>query len=165
MGNQNATPWSDERTAELTKMYADGYSAGLIADRFGLSRNSVIGKIFRLGLIVPKKNRVTKQREAAPKKPVERRAISRIVTMGGGQRIIKTSEAVERPELRCAEIDPRHLDIIDLNPGDCRYPFGDGPFTFCGHPVHDRSSYCTAHFMLCREEPRRLVDKKFARAA
>ena len=33
-------------------------------------------------------------------------------------------EAVEPVKLRCADIDPRHLSLADLQAGDCRYPYG-----------------------------------------
>jgi hypothetical protein len=33
-------------------------------------------------------------------------------------------EPVESPKLRCAEVDPRHLSLLDLESGDCRYPYG-----------------------------------------
>jgi GcrA cell cycle regulator len=60
----------------------------------------------------------------------------------------------ETAELRCAEIVPRHLSLIDLRPSDCRYPYGGDEegeaITFCGHPRRGGSSYCDAHFNLSR---------------
>ena len=44
----------------------------------------------------------------------------------------------ETLNLRCVEIVPRHLSLIDLEIRDCRYPYGrdeEGQaITFCGHP-------------------------------
>ena len=58
----------------------------------------------------------------------------------------------ETAKLRCVEIDPRHLSFMELERGDCRYPYGgdtDGEaITFCGHPRREGSSYCTPHFYL-----------------
>jgi GcrA cell cycle regulator len=63
-------------------------------------------------------------------------------------------EHAETVKLRCVDIDPRHLSMIDLEPGDCRYPYGGDEegeaITFCGHPRRRGSSYCTAHFHLSR---------------
>jgi GcrA cell cycle regulator len=60
----------------------------------------------------------------------------------------------EADKLRCVEINPRHLSLLDLERGDCRYPYGgeeDGEaITFCGHPRRLGSSYCTPHFHLTR---------------
>ena len=42
-------------------------------------------------------------------------------------------------QLRCVGITPRHLSLVDLEPGDCRYPYGGDAegeaITFCGHPA------------------------------
>lgn len=61
---------------------------------------------------------------------------------------------VDRAPLRCVEIEPRHLTLVELGRGDCRYPYGgdtDGEaITFCGHPRRRGSSYCTPHFHLSR---------------
>jgi GcrA cell cycle regulator len=46
------------------------------------------------------------------------------------------------------EIVPLNLSLLDLEPGNCRWPFGNGPFLFCGHPSMEGSKYCTPHFYL-----------------
>ena len=45
--------------------------------------------------------------------------------------------------------------LVDLERGDCRYPYGGDEegeaITFCGHPRRPGSSYCAPHFHLsCR---------------
>lgn len=56
--------------------------------------------------------------------------------------------------LRCVEVIPRHLDVVELETDDCRYPYGGGAageaITFCGHPRRKGASYCTPHFHLTR---------------
>ena len=63
-------------------------------------------------------------------------------------------ERVKPKKLRCVKIEPRHLSLIDLEHGDCRYPYGGDEegeaITFCGHPRRTGSSYCTPHFHLSR---------------
>ena len=58
------------------------------------------------------------------------------------------------PKLRCIEIVPRHLALVDLEPGDCRYPYGGDEegeaITFCGRPRQEGFSYCAPHFQLTR---------------
>ena len=67
------------------------------------------------------------------------------------QRLVLERAALK---LRCVGIEPRHLSLIELEVGDCRYPYGgdkDGAaITFCGHPRREGSSYCAAHFHLTR---------------
>ena len=63
-----------------------------------------------------------------------------------------TPPPAEPVRLRCVGVSPRLVSLIELKPGDCRYPYGgdkDGePIVFCGHPRRDGSSYCTPHFHL-----------------
>ena len=63
-------------------------------------------------------------------------------------------EAVPMKKLRCVEIDPRHLSLMELKTGDCRYPYGGDAegeaITFCGHPQREGASYCAPHFHLTR---------------
>jgi len=51
----------------------------------------------------------------------------------------------DRRPLRCVAIEPRHVSLLDLQPGECRWPHGEGPFTFCGHATVKDRSYCAAH--------------------
>lgn len=43
-----------------------------------------------------------------------------------------------RVRLRCVGVQPRLIQLVELEPADCRYPYGgdkDGEeITFCGHP-------------------------------
>jgi GcrA cell cycle regulator len=64
-------------------------------------------------------------------------------------------ERTETAPLRCVEILPRHLSLVELEPGDCRYPYGGDAegeaITFCGHRRRLGSSYCAPHLYLTRE--------------
>jgi GcrA cell cycle regulator len=57
-------------------------------------------------------------------------------------------------KLRCVGVEPRHLSLVELEKGDCRYPYGGDEegeaIAFCGHLRRPGSSYCTAHFHLSR---------------
>jgi GcrA cell cycle regulator len=75
-------------------------------------------------------------------------------------RMVKLSRPVLKRaaalSLRCVAIVPRHLSLLELEAGDCRYPYGGDqegePITFCGHPRRDGSSYCVSHFHLTRTD-------------
>ena len=66
----------------------------------------------------------------------------------------RSSNGRRPPKLRCVETDPRHLSLLELEPGDCRYPYGGDEegeaITFCGQPCSESSSYCAPHFHLTR---------------
>lgn len=136
-------PWTDSRIVDLTRYWAEGLSCSQIAASLGnTTRNAVIGKIHRLGLPSPpmSRTREKKSRAARERRPVYPR-----------QRFVATPELVEQATLRCVEIIPRGLALVDLEPNDCRWPYGgdDGqPITFCAHPQQAGSSYCTPHYFL-----------------
>ena len=155
--------WTEDRVAELTRLYADGYSASLIAPILKLTRNAVLGKVHRLGLVSPEGEKRTNG-VRAPRQPAKLHAPKiRIVPANANSNAMrvlgKTTHAEYR--LRCVEIEPRNLSLIDLSPGDCRYPYGDASIVFCGHPAVAGSSYCRPHHDLCWVKP--LPTKRKAR--
>lgn len=56
--------------------------------------------------------------------------------------------------LHCVEVTPLNLALVELQAGDCRYPYGDTDFTFCGLPALAGAPYCVPHYHLCRQVPR-----------
>ncbi len=68
--------------------------------------------------------------------------------------LARPGHRTELPKLRCAEVDPRGLSLLELEAGDCRYPYGGDTegeaISFCGRPKRKGSSYCHAHFHLTR---------------
>lgn len=110
------------------------------------SRESVIGQARRLGLSGKKPassaNKTPRIRIVAPNKNSNQK------------RLVQPAPNKEMIALRCVEITPLKVSLIDLEPGQCRYPYGgdDGePITFCGHGKQDGSSYCTPHYHLTRK--------------
>ena len=52
MERDAATPWTDERLEELRRLWVEEtLSSSEIAERMGISRGTVMGKINRLGLL------------------------------------------------------------------------------------------------------------------
>jgi GcrA cell cycle regulator len=181
--NNNVGPsiWTDELVAELTRLWAEGYSQSLIAEKMGITRNMVCGKVHRLDLpppLIPKTclervrrsssgERKTVRRQPKPRKRVITNYESvRAVRANGNSNAMRLIKSIttDLPTLRCVEIDPRLVTLEDLHRGECRYPYGDGPFLFCGHAAAVGSSYCKAHKELCSEPPRAPIHR-FARVA
>lgn len=139
--------WTIERADELTRLWVSGLSASQVAAQLGgITRNSVIGKVHRLGL---QRRGSALPHENKPRQPRVRIRVTRTNSNGNGRQITAYVPA-EQAALRCAEIMPRDIGLLDLEPNDCRHPYGEGPFTFCGHPKQPGSSYCTPHFHLTR---------------
>lgn len=42
-------------------------------------------------------------------------------------------------------LKPKHISLFQLTNATCKWPFGDGPFTFCGQPSVTGFPYCAHH--------------------
>jgi GcrA cell cycle regulator len=146
--------WAREHCDALREYHAKGMSYAEIAEAINAkfktdySRNAAIGRARRIGLIDPERPKPPPITSAPQvQRTRERHAASPL-------QLMPVFEPAETVKLRCAEVDPRHLSLIDLEPEDCRYPYGGDEegeaITFCGHPQRRGSSYCTAHFHLSR---------------
>lgn len=149
--------WAPAHCDTLRKMLAGSLSYSEIAAALNAifhttySRSAVIGRAKRMGLAGAWPDDRPKPSPTAPPPSVQR---TREPGGVGLKPRMPIFEAIEPVKLRRADIDPRHLSLADLEAGDCRYPYGGDeegePITFCGHPRHENSSYCTAHFKLTR---------------
>jgi GcrA cell cycle regulator len=149
--------WAPEHSDALREYVARGMSFSEIADainakfKTAYSRNTAIGRARRLGLAgsgQPQAPLVSPQLDGLHElRPAE----SRRVEFHWPQPVFETTKPIK---LRCVEIEPRHLSLIEPAHGDCRYPYGGDTeseaITFCGHPRRPGSSYCTPHFHLSR---------------
>lgn len=152
-----STDWPSEHSEALREYHAKRMSYSEIAQALNAnfntrySRNAVLGKSKRLGLGCGDEPGLSSQPQpqsmerfgskpdgAVPYlgKPGERHASGFIL-------LVPKFEAVKPLKLRCAAIAPRHLALIDLEAGDCRYPYG-------GDEDGEAVTYCGAHFRLTR---------------
>jgi GcrA cell cycle regulator len=150
------TNWAPEHSGALRDLRAQRLSfseiAAAINKRFNTaySRNATVGRARRMGLVGPDRPELL---------PCAQSRLDRL----GEVRLVEPAspkfhwpmppfEGKQPLKLRCVEIDPRHLSLIELEHGDCRYPYGGDEegeaITFCGHPRRAGSSYCTPHFDL-----------------
>jgi GcrA cell cycle regulator len=151
-----STNWAPEHSAALRDYLLSGMSYADIAQAINTkfnttySRSAALGRARRMGLAGSER-----ARDAAGQ-PSKSRLMGlhhlRERFASTARWFVPVFERVELPKLRCVEIEPRHLSLIELEAGDCRYPYGGDeesePITFCGHPRREDSSYCTAHFYL-----------------
>lgn len=148
-----ASPWTEERIEKLkTLCAARKLSFSQIAAELGggISRNAAIGKANRLGL-----EGRSVGREPGPKVNRQRTGMGAVVQKinAAVQKINSKAQPKIKPEPfvpACVEVEPRNLAFHDLEENDCRFAYGDNPFTFCGHPKTQGSSYCASHHRLCK---------------
>jgi GcrA cell cycle regulator len=146
--------WAHEHCDALREYHAKGMSYAEIAEAINAkfetvySRNAALGRARRMGLADPDRPKSPPKSSAPQLQRIRER------NTASSLQLTPVFEPVETVKLRCVEVDPRRLSLIDLEPGDCRYPYGGDAegeaITFCGHPRRRGSSYCTAHFDLSR---------------
>ena len=129
--------WTEERVKILVDLWLSGKSSTSIGKVFGVSRNSVLGKINRLNLTGRKVNSSLPTVFATPdaKRPKVKPAKS------------KTAQII--PDLPTKGLISSMLDLKD---GLCRFPIGhplEDDFTFCGASIRPTEVYCQAHKKVC----------------
>lgn len=142
--------WTEERVATLTSLWADKVPAAAIADRIGApTRNTVLGKVHRLGL-------------SRPRLPAHPKALRR--GRGRPRRAEPLGPPMDRPPVApapapAAEPPPADaIDLLALTNETCRFPVsGDGPpYLFCGAPGADFANgapYCRRHSRITYRRP------------
>jgi GcrA cell cycle regulator len=158
-----ASDWAPEHSEALRDYLTQGMSFSEIAKainaRFGTNytRNAALGRSRRLGLTAPTRrekavNSAARTRSAGAREPG--RPAQMPTSAPPAALAVPPPVPAEPVKLRCVGISPRLVALVELNKGECRYPYGgdrDGePITFCGHPQQEGSSYCTPHFHLTR---------------
>lgn len=146
--------WEEAHSAALRELVEKGLSFKEIArtlnERFGTAytRNAAIGRARRLGLSTPERSD-SGSVFAAARKPDARKICEKRARILFKSPRLTTIERAATLRLRCVAITPKHLALVDLQPGDCRYPYGGDaegePITFCGHPRQEGASYCASH--------------------
>lgn len=69
MGSNVNSPWTEERVADLVRLWSHGYSCSQIAAVIGVTRNAVIGKAHRLELESHGNNINSQKRSIDPMPP------------------------------------------------------------------------------------------------
>lgn len=120
---------SDEKHKRWYDLFMSGKTYGEIASEDNTSRSAVAGAIDRFR----KKYGLLIQRDRIP-------------------RNLKGKTRRKMEPVRVAEITPFHFTLAQLSHDECRFPYGDEQYTFCGHKRAPGSSYCPTHQALCRRK-------------
>ncbi len=123
--------WNYDSTQLCAKMWLDGVSAGRIAEHFNTTRGVIMGKLWREKLLGVERRKQT--RDLRVLRPKEKAAVPPTFYP-----VLQQRELPPEPE-------PLHLELMELNPNNCRWPYGDDSYTFCGHTTHDVGVYCNYH--------------------
>jgi GcrA cell cycle regulator len=139
--------WTDERIAELKRLVDRKWTARQIADAMGCTKNSILGKTFRLG--------ITTSTETDEERAVRmaRAADQRRANGGGGikkRKLKPRTEQYKQPPTLVVTTPDTHgkgIGLMELNDITCRWPINDdmNDAKFCGHHIADGSAYCPHH--------------------
>jgi hypothetical protein len=145
----NKFNWTPENLAYAVEQWSRGVTSTAIAAHLGFTRNAVIGKLRRHGVLCGRpvtlpRVRATKVAEASQNAPTVTRVTPKAPRRG---RVTKPKTLLK---LRFATEHRR---------ADCRWPLGDWAFgknlhndppatLFCGAPAEAGTSWCAAH---CRQ--------------
>ena len=150
--------WNDERIALLKKLWSEGLSASQIAGRLGsVTRNAVIGKVHRLGLSgrVDPYKRVPRARRVDHKP----KARTRVTSLSLMKKVLAVIDPLPDPDAPLP--GAKLVSLVDLDDrGACRFPHGDGPFTFCGCKAVPGLSYCKDHARLAYPPPQPTINRR-----
>ena len=146
---------------QIRALWVEGLTGTEIGQKLGMTRNAVLGAIYRLrraGLVDIRdedKNAVRKQldgRKRAPKKT--RPTKPRVERKPAPPPKLPKLVATEATDLPTGPITPNMVSLFNLKADHCRYAVrGVGAGTFyCGEPK-ERGSYCAAHGAICYVEP------------
>ncbi len=157
--------WTNERIELLQKLWLDGWSASRIAAELanGITRNAVIGKVFRLGL--SGRSEKTAQGNAPASHPKHARRVAQ--RHAASPQIVGNTALVMQPlviEARLPQqarevvvpiVEP--VTILDLRESMCRWPIGDpaqSDFRYCGaKKIPGQGPYCACHSAIAFHNP------------
>lgn len=155
MANNYHAPWTQDRADQAATLWKAGYSAARIAQALGgTTRNAVIGKLSRMG-VMDDNNGVTRE-SVSPGVPVsQRRPASPKAPLRGRSGVVVVDEA-ERSAASAllsavAALTPADIPVLPPPPmvsGLCRWPLGDPrrpDFRFCDEPTVGGRIYCGPH--------------------
>lgn len=145
------SPWHPEQEAELIKLWTAGVYGSVIASTLGMTRNAVLGKVHRLGLM-----RAPRER---PNLKPQKRGVRRV----SRERQPPTLRFRPPPVSETIK-EPLNVSIYDLGPLHCRSVAGKSPegvTLFCGHPIDPTAKngpsivpYCGGHARLYYQDYR-----------
>lgn len=168
--------WTDQMVEDLRRMWKEGMTTGAIGKKLGVSKNSIIGKVHRLGLSGRPSPIKRKSDTAAPKATPEKNiAIEPAPKVSETQTPKVAPKPVEENPAPAQKIIPDDDKFIstkieskpivrkdgkvmltNLDNHTCRWPIGDPKdenFHFCGKKVKLGQTYCEEHAAIAYVKP------------
>jgi len=168
--------WSAEAKEEIRSLWLAGDSASVIAAKVGThSRSAIIGLVHRMGLSNLRRATATRMYRgrrqrcgkandrayvAPPKPKQKKRAVGLGIRAPTPAKIDAARAEYEAIKRRIAAMPTpataKPLTVTkkgeqEIGDDECRWPFGDGPYVFCGCKKVAGASYCQDHLILSKD--------------
>jgi GcrA cell cycle regulator len=172
-----ASAWTEDRVALLIRLREENATRVDIAKQINeqtgsnFTKSAVCGKIDRL-FPAAKPRKTEEEKAATYRKQLERDRLKKREARNKAKppidmnrRRAALGRVVPEPYIcqPAPGVAPLHIDMEGLDDSSCHWPYGDNPFTFCGHQVLGNLPYCAAHCRIAylppksRKEPGRYV--------
>lgn len=156
--------WTDDRVDHLLLLNAKGLSASQIASEIGgISRNAVIGKLSRLGIGMASGRVVRGPEEAKARRlslQQKRRENQPRIQSIRARLKVSPETILEFSQDDVAQLTPEQkaaaVTFLDLQPHQCKWPYGDPrspDFVYCGHDREEDGPYCATHAAIACNKP------------
>jgi GcrA cell cycle regulator len=162
--------WTDDNKKIVRDYWMQGYSALWIGTKLGKTRRSIMGLVWRMGLMRVERpanpspmshgeNRGTVGRK--PVQPVLRKPLRAIMGAKRSDGELVSLDSVPMPEPSVAAKTSYRIGgkitMEHLKHNSCRWPIGDpqkSDFGYCGAKTDGISPYCTIHKKVAFYNPR-----------
>lgn len=169
--------WTEARTEYAKTRWLDGASAGTIALELNrqpgapyCTRNSVVGKMHRMGLKVATGTRPSPPRPTMRNRTVQVAAIAAPIPVPARSDSPPPSSPppYDLPETEEAASIPRgqRCTLLDLTDAKCHWPVGapgEPNFFFCGGTAAEGTPYCGYHCSVAYQPPASRRDRRAPR--
>jgi GcrA cell cycle regulator len=160
--------WTDESKKVVRDYWMQGYSALWIGNKLGKTRHTIMGLIWRMGLMrVERPGNPSPTIQAKNKKFIGRKAVQPILVRkplptkrrSDGDPVSLESVPMPEPSV-VAKTSFRKggkIDLMALRTSSCRWPLGDpqrSDFGYCGAATDGLSPYCAIHKKIAFYNPR-----------
>ena len=163
--------WTDENKKVVRDYWMQGYSGLWIGDKLGKTRTSIMGLVWRMGLMRvdrpgnPSPHKQTKHNRYTGRKAVQpvlaRKPLRAIMgaKRSDGEPVSLDSVSMPEPSV-AAKTSYRvggKIDLMALRTSSCRWPLGDPQikgFGYCGAATDGICPYCAIHKKIAFYNPR-----------
>ena len=163
--------WTEQMVEDLRKMWKEGLTTGEIGKRLGVSKNSIVGKVHRLGLAgrpspIKKKSddsEAISQPTAPSLQTIKTSKAEKITSDESNKKAEAVKESKKEEHFISTKIESKpqvrkdgKVMLTSLDNHTCRWPIGDPKdenFHFCGKKVRLGQTYCEEHAALAYVKP------------